>query len=60
MAPAICFRLFDPNHQIGLCRAVRLGAVASGIIFAMLGALYLLVALYGAALAAVDHIAPPR
>ena len=60
IALAICFRLFDPDHQFGFAElSAYAQAVASGITYASVGALFVLFALYGAALAVIGYIASP-
>jgi len=60
IALAICFGLFDPDHQFGFAElSAYAQSVASGISYAAVGALCLLFALYGAALAVIGYIAGP-
>ena len=60
IALAICFGLFDPDHQFGFAElSAYAQSVASGISYAAVGALCVLFALYGAALAVIGYIAGP-
>jgi vacuolar-type H+-ATPase subunit I/STV1 len=60
IALAICFRLFNPENPFGF---VELGAyvqsINNGITYGSVGALLVLFALYGMALAVIGYIASP-
>jgi hypothetical protein len=60
LALAVCYRLFDPFNPFGLAElSAYAGSVAGGISYATIGALFVLFALYGLALAVVGYIASP-
>jgi hypothetical protein len=60
IALAICFRLFNPEHPFGFTEfAAYLQSIGGGMTYAGIGALLLLVALYGLALAIIGYIASP-
>jgi len=60
IALAICFRLLNPESPFGLSEfATYLQSVASGMTYSGIGALLLLFALYGLALAIIGYIASP-
>lgn len=60
IALAVCFRLFNPENPFGFA---ELGAyaqsIAGGVTYGSIGALLLLFALYGLALAIIGYIASP-
>src|SRR5262245_49524938 len=60
VALAICFRLFNPEHPFGFNElSAYLQSLAGGLTYGGVGALLLLFALYGFALAIIGYIASP-
>lgn len=60
IALAICFRVFSPEHPFGFAElAAYARSVAGGLTYGGAGALALLFALYGVALAVIGYIASP-
>jgi hypothetical protein len=60
IALAICFRLFNPEHPFGFSElGAYIQALAGGLTYSGVGALLLLFALYGVALAIIGYIASP-
>jgi hypothetical protein len=60
IALAICFRLFDPERPFGFESIVAYAqSLASGVTYATVGALFVLFALYGVALAVIGYVASP-
>jgi len=60
IALAICFRLFNPESPFGFSELVTyVQSLSSGMTYGGVGALLLLVVLYGVALAIIGYIASP-
>src|SRR5436189_2060047 len=60
IALAICFRLFNPEHPFGFAEfGAYLQSIGGGMTYGGIGALLLLVALYGLSLAIIGYIASP-
>jgi len=60
IALAICFRLFSPESPFGFAELTTyIRSVAEGLTYGGVGALLLLFALYGLALAVIGYIASP-
>jgi hypothetical protein len=60
IALAICFRLFNPEHPFGFSElGAYVQSLAAGLTYGGIGALLLLSALYGVALAIIGYIASP-
>jgi hypothetical protein len=60
IALAICFRLFNPEHPFGFSElGAYVQSLAGGLTYGGVGALLLLFALYGVALAIIGYIASP-
>ena len=60
IALAVCFRLFNPESPFGFAELGAYGqSIAGGVTYGSIGALLLLFALYGLALAIIGYIASP-
>ena len=60
LALAICFRLFNPESPFGVNELSTYGrSLAGGLTYATLGALLVLFALYGVAVAIIGYVASP-
>jgi hypothetical protein len=60
VALAICFRLFSPDNPFGFAElGAYVQSVAGGLTYGGVGALLLLFALYGVALAVIGYVASP-
>ena len=60
IALAICFRLFNPEHPFGFSElSAYVQSLGGGLTYGGVGALLLLFALYGIALAIIGYIASP-
>jgi hypothetical protein len=60
IALAICFRLFNPDHPSGFAElGAYVQSIGDGMTYGGVGALLLLFALYGVALAIIGYIASP-
>jgi hypothetical protein len=60
IALAICFRLFNPADPFGFAElSAYMQSIAGGMTYGGVGALLLLFALYGAALALIGYVASP-
>jgi hypothetical protein len=60
LALAICFRLFNPESPFGLNELSAYGqSLAGSLTYATLGALLMLFALYGVAVAIIGYVASP-
>jgi hypothetical protein len=60
IALAISFRLFNPEHPLGFTElAAYLQSISGGMTYGGIGALFLLLSLYGVALAIIGYIASP-
>ena len=60
LALAICFRLFNPESPFGLNELTAYGqSLAGSLTYATLGALLMLFALYGVAVAIIGYVASP-
>jgi vacuolar-type H+-ATPase subunit I/STV1 len=60
IALAICFRLFNPENPFGFAElSAYVQSINSGITYGSVGALVVLFALYGIALAIIGYIASP-
>jgi hypothetical protein len=60
LALAICFRLFNPETPFGLTElSAYAHALGGGLTYSTLGAIFVLFALYGVAVAIIGYIASP-
>jgi hypothetical protein len=60
LALAICFRLFNPESPFGVNELAAYGqSLSGGLTYATVGALILLFALYGVAVAIIGYVASP-
>jgi hypothetical protein len=60
LALAVCYRLFDPYNPFGAAElSAYIGSLAGGMSYATIGALAVLFALYGLALAVIGYVASP-
>jgi hypothetical protein len=60
LALAICFRLFNPESPFGVNELAAYGqSLSGGLTYATVGALLLLFALYGVAVAIIGYVASP-